>query len=438
MRAVISVIGGGSSLLQRVRPTLSGRFGAASLLVASRRARQGAVLKKATVRSGRSSQLLPVVVLVAHDIHDRGGMERACAELIRRGRGKIDFIVVAADLAPELRPFVKRWVQARIPRRPFPLKFVLFWFFAGRALRHIEADLVHTVGAILPNRVDVASIHFCHAGFLAANGGLAPRDAPLMRRANTALSRALALAAERWSYRPSRLRAFATVSLGVAEEVARFYSSIPMTVTPNGVDIERFRPDLAVRAALRAAETVGEAVVALFVGGDWDRKGLHIAIDAVSKVRAAGYDLRLWVVGHGDAARLGALAKRHGVAREIRFFGPRSDIERFYQAADLLVMPSAYEAFSLVCLEAAASGLPLVIPPISGASEIVGSDEGGLVVERSVRFVADALATLASDAELRIRLGVTARQHASAYTWQRSAESVMNLYEALLAEGGAR
>ena len=383
-------------------------------------------------RSPRTKK--PVVVLVAHDIHDHGGMERACAELIRRAHDEVDFVVVAAELSPELRPLVQRWVHVRIPQRPFPLKFVLFWLRAGLALRRIDADLVHTVGAIVPNRVDVAAVHFCHAGFLAANNNAAPGAAPRLRRLNTTLARALALAAERWAYRSSRLRAFAAVSQGVAGEVTRHYASVPVTVTPNGVDVERFRPDADVRAALRSAERVGDSVVALFVGGDWDRKGLGIAIEAVAKARASGHDLRLWVVGRGDEARFAAVVAELGVAPYVRFFGPQSDVVRFYQAADIFVLTSLYETFSLVCFEAAACGLPLVIPPISGASEIVGADEGGLLLPRSATAVADGLIRLAADPELRVRLGSEARRRAAAYTWQNSVASVVELYRTLLAE----
>lgn len=439
IRAAVAAVRGEREVLWRAPPALWGRLVATSRLAARRRSGPGPVIVPSElIRSGRSSQPVPVVALVAHDIHDHGGMERACAELIRRTHDEVDFVVVATDLAPELRPLIQRWVRVRVPRRPFPLKFVLFWLLAGRALRGVDADLVHTVGAIVPTRVDVASIHFCHAGFLAANNSLAQTVAPFLRQANTALSRILALASERWSYRPSRLRAFAAVSRGVAAEVTRHYPSIPVTVTPNGVDVERFRPDPEARAALRSAEAVGDGVVALFVGGDWDRKGLGIAVEAISRVRADGHDLRLWVVGRGDEARFAALAEKSGVAPFIRFFGPRPDTERFYQAADLFVLPSAYETFSLVCFEAAGCGLPVVIPPISGAREIVGADEGGLLITRSSRSVADALLKLATDPELRARLGAEARRRAGAYTWQRSVESVTNLYETLLAERKVR
>ena len=435
VRGAVAVVRREREVLRRLPPSLGGRLFAVSRLFVRVCAEQIPVVVPAKVLrvAGTSRSRRPVVVLVAHDIHDHGGMERACAELIRRAHDEVDFVVITANLAPELRPLVRRWVHVRVPPRPFPLKFVLFWLFAGRALRRVDADLVHTVGAIVPNRVDIASIHFCHAGFLAAKNSLAPTVAPFLRQANTALTRIFALASERWSYRPSRLRAFAAVSRGVTAELTRHYPSVPVTVTPNGVDTERFRPDSEARAALRSAEAVGDDVVALFVGGDWNRKGLGIAVEAISRVRAGGHDLRLWVVGSGDEARFAALAEQFGVAPFIRFFGPRTDTERFYQAADLFVLPSAYETFSLVCFEAAVCGLPVVIPPISGASEIVGSDEGGLLITRSSRSVADALLKLATDPELRARLGAEAHRRASAYTWHRSVDSTMDLYRELLA-----
>lgn len=69
----------------------------------------------------------PVVVLVAHDIHYEGGMERACAELIRLASPAVRFWVVASSLDPSLEAKVEKWIRVRVPQRPFPLKFGLFF-----------------------------------------------------------------------------------------------------------------------------------------------------------------------------------------------------------------------------------------------------------------------------------------------------------------------
>lgn len=380
----------------------------------------------------------PRVALVAHDVHDQGGMERACAELIRHSYTEIAFTVVAGNLAHDLRPLVERWVRIRVPARPFPVKFAAFFIRAGFALRRLDVDLIHTVGAIVPNRADVAAIHFCHQGHRQATGRLAPGSAPLLRRFNTTLARVLALLAERWCYRAPRLRSFAAVSNGVAEEIRAHYPGIPVAITPNGVDTSCFRPDVAQRMAMR--EHLGiekHQCVALFVGGDWNRKGLELVLEGVTKARSEGADVVLWVVGPGDEARFRAKSSALGISDVTLFFGTRSDTECFYQAADVFVFPSAYETFSIVCFEAAASGLPLIISPLHGASELVGKNEGGFIVDRTAVSLASALVTFTEDPALRCMLGAEALRRAQSFTWKASAASLVVAYHQLVSRASS-
>lgn len=376
------------------------------------------------------------VTLVAHEVHDHGGMERACAELIRHTHDQVRYTVIAIDLDQDLQPLVEQWIRVRAPSRPFPMKFMAFFVLGGVALWRRQAGLTHTVGAIVPNKIDLATIHFCHAGFRAANDrrGEAPETWP--RRWNTTLSRRMAVAVERWSYRPGRVRAVAAVSSGVAEEMSVHYAGLSLHSTPNGVDPIRFRPDGAAREGLRIEQRVRPATcVALFVGGEWERKGLPLVIQGFAKARAEGADIVLWVVGGGDEARFDRFARTCGAEEAVTFFGERRDAERFYQAADLFVLPSAYETFSMVCFEAAASGLPLVIPALSGAGEIVGRDEAGIIVDRTWQSIAAALRTLADQPAERIRLGDEARRRACRYTWANSSRDVTDVYKSLTKGG---
>ena len=372
----------------------------------------------------------PRVVLVAHGAHDEGGMERVFAELIRHAHREYEFVVISSELAPDLVTLVE-WRRTRVPLRPAPVRFSLFYVLAGLRLWRARrtADLVHTCGALVPNRVDLASVHFCHAGFREAVGSRAGDGRPILRRVNTAVAGGLGLAAERWSFRRGRTRVLGAVSEGVAAEVERGYPGVRVVVTPNGVDLDRFRPDERARAELRGARGVnGEELVALFVGGDWHHKGLGVLLEAL----AAAPGMRLWVVGRGDEAGFKAKAEQLGVATRVEFMGTQSDVERFYQAADVLVLPSRYEAFSLVSLEAAACGLPLVVTPVIGVVELIGDGEAGRIVERSAEAIAGALTDLASDSELRSRMGAAARRRASSFTWAASAGTVLSLYRELL------
>jgi glycosyltransferase involved in cell wall biosynthesis len=297
-------------------------------------------------------------------------------------------------------------------------------------LCRVRADLVHTLGAIVPNRVDIADLHFCHAGFLAATGHLAPAEAPPLRRLNTSLARFLALSAERWCYRPTRLRRFAAVSEGVAAELVQYYPGVPVSVVPNGVDLDRYDRDPEARQTVRAAEGVADDdVVALFVGGDWDRKGLPLIIEALSHAPR----VRLWVMGPGNESRATAHARRFGVEDRLHILGPRTDGERYYSASDLFCLASLYETFSLAAHEAAAAHLPIISTPVSGINELVGNDEAGILVARSAEAFGASLERLASDPSLRDRLGSTARERVAKRTWEAAASAMLATDAELLA-----
>jgi glycosyltransferase involved in cell wall biosynthesis len=363
-------------------------------------------------------------------------MERVFAELIRRAHRDYRLVVVSRELDPDLRPLVE-WHRVRIPGRPRPLHFVLFYVLAGVRLTSITVDLVHTLGALVPNRADLASVHFCHAGFLAARRRGADGRRPMARRINTRIAHVLGLWAERWSYGRGRIPTLASVSVGVGREIERHYAGARVFLTPNGVDTARFRPDPAARRVLRSREGLDDSeIVALFVGGDWDHKGLGIAIEALAHVQLSGCPApRLWVVGEGDEKRFRAYAVQRGMGGRVRFFGTQRNAERFYQASDVFVLPSLYESFSLVSFEAAACGVPVLAAKVHGVDELVGKNEGGLVIERTPEAFGAALAELASDPERRARMGEAARRRASTYTWERSTASVVEIYRKLL--GGA-
>lgn len=377
------------------------------------------------------------MTVVAHDVGAAGGMERVHAELIRRLALRWEVTVVSSSLDPELRESVT-WKRVPGPSRPFPLKFALFFLLAGLRLRR-EGGVVHTCGAIVPNRVQIASVHLCHAGVLDATAAIAPPTAPLPRRLNSGLSRVLALAAERWCYRPGRLQVLHAVSAGVAEELGRHYPGVEVAVIPNGVDARRFAPDAGARRRTRAERSVPDgAVVALFVGGDWDRKGLAVAIEGVAGARRAGADIVLWVVGPGDRQRFERQAHLAGLTGAVEFLGRQEDAAPFYQGADVLVLPSRYEAYPLVSLEAAAAGLPVVATAVSGVVDLVGDDQAGMILGDDPAEWGGALHALAADPGRRRALGEEARRRALEMDWDTVAARFEALAERVRVESHGR
>jgi UDP-glucose:(heptosyl)LPS alpha-1,3-glucosyltransferase len=251
---------------------------------------------------------------------------------------------------------------------------------------------------------------------------------------NTTAQRFLALTAERWCYRPTRLRKFHAVSNGVADELRRHYPGISITVIPNAVDTDRYQPDSTVRARIRREQGIPDStVVALFVGADWDRKGLDIAIDGVALASKECDDLELWVVGSGDQSRFTDRAAMAGIPTRVKFFGWHADPSTFYKASDIFVLPSQYEAYPLVALEAAACSLPVVATAVNGVVELLGDGQAGLIVERDRGDLARALAALAVSADLRRSLGAEARKRVQSRGWDQVADRLGQQLEALAA-----
>jgi glycosyltransferase involved in cell wall biosynthesis len=308
-----------------------------------------------------------------------------------------------------------RWIRIRTPRRPFIVAFPLFALVSGLlTLRAKDSrGVLISLGAIIPNRVDVVTVQFCHAAFVRQGITRASRDS-LIHRLHGRVAQGLALGLERWCYRPGRVRRMIAVSDLVKEELDSCYrlSSVPIDVIPNGVDLDRFRPDAAVRVDERRRLGLLEGeMVALFVGGDWERKGLGIAIEAVARA-----DWRLIVVGRGDVAAWEAKARHWGA--DVIFCGHSTQPERIYCAADAFILPSRYEGFALVAIEAAAAGLPLLVTEATGAGTLAESTSLG-TLPRDVDAFAAELKRLGGDSDLRSEIGDNARAAARELSWPR-------------------
>jgi UDP-glucose:(heptosyl)LPS alpha-1,3-glucosyltransferase len=357
-------------------------------------------------------------------------MERQLTELIR---GLVErgwrITVVSRTLHLEGLPGV-RWLRVRGPSRPFPIAYP--WFLVAAALRSRRAGrgLVHTTGALVLRRADLSTVHLCHAAIR--------RRAPVARvsrgglayRVNAALAAWMSRWTERFCYRRGRARLLAGVSDGVSRELERF---LPRTrgrvrTVQNGVDPVAFRP--AERPEERAHPALGPPdgrLVALFVGSEWEGKGLRLAIEAVARSPR----WRLVAVGRGDTGRYETIAGELGAADRVRFAGPLVDIAPVYRGADAFLLPTAYETFSLVTYEAAASGLPLLVPRVSGVEDLLVDGEGGWFVPRDAERIAERLDALADDPQLRERFGAASRAASMRFSWDAMVEAYVSLYEEL-------
>jgi glycosyltransferase involved in cell wall biosynthesis len=182
-----------------------------------------------------------------------------------------------------------------------------------------------------------------------------------------------------------------------------------------GVDLERFRPDPAARASLRAETGVTDAApVFIFVGRMVRDKGVFDLVEAFAMLNAKHGHWELWMVGpdeEGLQASLQAEGERLGA--HIHWFGPTPSPERYMAAADVFVLPSYREGFGSVIVEASACGIPSIAYRIDGVVDaIVENRTGCFVTKGDVEGLAQTMERLGSDPNMLSDLGEAARRRA--------------------------
>jgi glycosyltransferase involved in cell wall biosynthesis len=373
-----------------------------------------------------------------------------------------------------------RWKRIAGPTRPEVLDFESFRILCDRILPFCNYDIIHSAG---PNTsaADVYTIQTVHPAKVrefsplrsVATGGV-------IRRMSWRLYDHCVIQAERNAYtvKGSRGRkAFLPVSMGTRDELLMEYpylgtkqfsdgawpvlecknndkierqssgilgthsSSVSnfenIQVIHNGADLDRFNPVnryLHRSDVLREHGLRDEDFVLLFSGGDWRRKGLDLALRSLALIPEP--KIKLLIVGHDRAgADIMRLSDELGIHDRVTFAGFRSDVHRYYATGDLFVFPTSYEAFSLATIEAAASGLPVLMPNVSGAAELLGNGKTGMVIERNCQAIADAVMLYFRSPEKVFAAGAAARKLVEQrFNWDVITDATLDVYLNLLKE----
>jgi len=380
------------------------------------------------------------IAVVTPAVDRRGGTEKCMSWLVEDLSRRAE-LTIFTSIIHDTDVSRCRVHRVPVPRAPRVVRYVSFLAASTIMVRRQRRDfdvVLATAGDCLVS--DVVYAHFCCAAwYRALRGGqvrwggstIRQRLRRLQHRAFMRVARRV----ERRIYRSRRLRAVAPVSAGTCREISEHYHVRPekMWVIPNAVDDRVTRiVDERDRHRARLRHELGlrdEHVCLLFVAaGDWRRKRLGLLLEAVARLGAA--HCRLLVVGDDDLTFHRAHADLLGIGEQIMFCGFRPDVERFYVAADVFVYPSTYEAFSLVTLEAAGAGLPLVVTSTNGTEELVHDGENGFVVPPEAPAIAEALRRLVEDPTLRALMGAAALAASRRFTREAVAESMLALCSA--------
>jgi len=191
---------------------------------------------------------------------------------------------------------------------------------------------------------------------------------------------------------------------------------------------DRFKPDAAVRSAVREEYDASAHFVVLVVAYLVHVKGVDLAIKALAQLPEP---VRLWIVGDGEeSARLKDLCRELGVTERVRFFGHQSNIQRFTQAADCFVCPSRWaDNAPLVNLEAQSSGLPVIGSCVGGIPEYIQDGRTGfLFPSEDYQQLADKIRLLYENPELCQSMQGAARAWAENFSYEKRIEGLLDLY----------
>lgn len=223
----------------------------------------------------------------------------------------------------------------------------------------------------------------------------------------------------------------------------RLYGAEPerTAVIPCGVDVQRFRP--LDRRCCRARLGLGPEPLVLYAGRVEPLKGIDILVDAMALLQQP--DARLLVVGGDSEAaaeieRLRAQAASLGIVSRVTFVGAvdQSLLPLYYSAADICVVPSYYESFGLVAVEAMACGVPVVASHVGGlATTVRDAETGYLIPWRCPAPFAERIELLLENDELRGNIGRAAHEAMQRFSWPKVTAALAAEYTRLWQEAAS-
>jgi D-inositol-3-phosphate glycosyltransferase len=218
-----------------------------------------------------------------------------------------------------------------------------------------------------------------------------------------------------------------------------------LVTIPPGVDVSHFYPIPADEAKLYVGLKPEDRMV-LFVGRIEPLKGVDTLIKAMSCLQLRqGERVHLAIIGgdpgaspremSAEMARLQKLCDDLSVGQTVVFLGKRDQdkLPYYYSAAELLVMPSHYESFGMVALEAMACGTPVIASEVGGLAYLVRDGETGFTIpDQEPEALCEKISWLLNDRDLHATMSQRAVEYAQDYAWEKIATQIVSVYQGLL------
>ena len=315
--------------------------------------------------------------------HGRGGVERLLLEtanfLAGRGHG---VHVFATDFDSDaLHPCIERHIVPAV-RRPALLRLMSYTRRCRAEIKRLESDVHGAFGVISPPG-GIVNVQSVHRAWIEASKGLRNLRGRLRQAVNPLHPFLLTL--EQRYFGERNYRKLIAPTEQVKADLVRCYAVPPedIAIVPNGfapgqlnaARAKNIRPEMRRKLGYREGD-----FVVLFVANELERKGFTPLLRAIARLKTPRVHL-LAVVGRVSVDAYRAEIRRLGLEGHFQFVGAQSDLAPYYAAADVLALPTQYEAWGLVIVEALACGTPILTSRLAGASVAVREGVTGELLE---------------------------------------------------------
>jgi glycosyltransferase involved in cell wall biosynthesis len=368
---------------------------------------------------------LKIAVLNRHFGARFGGAERYSVALVEQLAARHEIHVFAQEIEHDWPGVSYHRISRPLPK---PRWVNQLWFAASTWwLTRKGFDVVHSHENTWHGQIQTVHVRPFRVGVFHGRSGLLRALKWLNILTSPRLIFYWLLEASRFRVMPKRC--IVASSGSVRDEILSGYprAAAMLSVIPPGVDIPAAQPDRV--GQRRRLGLPADVKLALFVGNDYEKKGLPALLAALANLPS----LHLAVVGNG--AHIPAFRKRAeslDIADRVHFLGSLSNVTPAYEAADLLVHPTTEDTYAMVVLEALAHGLPVVVsaPAYCGISADLSDGSDALIVKnpRDAAEISICIGHILADPILARRLVEAGRRFASGCDWAVMASRLDGLY----------
>ncbi len=307
--------------------------------------------------------------------------------------------------------------RLKLPKIKF-IGLVIFWFEVLVVLRKIDPDMIHV------QRIDMAIPAFLARKFMKKPYAVWGQgfDVYFPWRFKKTISKLVFKNAD--------------VVIAQTENMKKHMQEIfnrEVFIIPNGIDVEKFKNSPAKEMIRNILGLDNSNRVIIFVGNLRPVKGVKYLIQAMSTIVQKEVNARLILVGKGQQSDyLKNLAKEFRLEKYVIFVEevPHEKVPEYLTASDIFVLPSLSEGFSIVSMEAMASGLPIIATKVGVLPEIIEEGVNGFLIEsEEPRKIAEKVLYLLGDDDLRKRISENNKEKAKSYSWTSIVQRLEEVYQ---------